>query len=975
MGHELGASRPFETVAIDLIGLDASAYNGHRYVFHGIDLYTKLHFVYTILKRDKPTLLDVLRRLDRSIKREFNATVTFLIADDERGYGITDDSARAYCYQEGIKFQIRAPHVKEQNGSAERSGKSLIDRSRSMRVASNLPLALGPEIYMCAAYLLNRTPTKALGWKTPFEMAYGKKPSLAHLKLYGCRAYALRQQIARGDKLSPRSLIGYLVGYDASNVYRIWLPRARSRAHQGKVVRVRDVTFKETMFYQPNRNDEESILQGSDLEEFIQTWRMPTLHDPEDTSEDETVRSEQLTAQPASTEQLRPQLTQASLDKDTEPTMFPTPAPTSPSHTTVQRSQSIQSLTRSSHDATQNQQEVETTANYVNPSRKRRRDTPADTNKAQNRELIDGNLRSSHILSEGSTRPKKPTRKSSSFFISAYWSSFVAGSAKAPKTQFHHTALPPEPRFYKDVMKLPYPHKDGFIRAMQQEIEIIKRKDTFKKITWSNFDAQNNEVLPLLWVFKYKLDSEGHLTKYKARICVRGDLQTTAEDTYAATLAMRIFRALMAIAAYFNMEIRQYDAVNAFTNAQLTTPVYCHLPEGFTDSDHLWKLNRALYGLKTSPLLWYKELTKTLTELGLYEVKDAPCLWKNDKLLVFFYVDDIVVLSPPAHTAALDDFERRLLHKYEIRSLGDLEVFCGTKVHRDRDNGAIWLSQASYIDKIAHKYLSSKAFSRPPSTPLPLEELLPSGEPKNDANTHRYAQLVGSIGYIAGATRPDVAKAHSKLAEFLINPSRHHINAAYQTIAYLQNTRDLSLHYNASISTDASYISDQCETDFYGATDASYADHKATRKSSQGYIFFLFGGPIDWKATLQRCVTKSTTEAELIAASSAGTELIWWWRVYHDIGFNPDNEQLLYCDNQQTIRLLKAATPRLKTSLRHVDIHHHWLRQESQANNINISYTQTNCQPADGLTKLLPRQKHEHWVSLLRFKAFPTLEQ
>jgi hypothetical protein len=41
----------------------------------------------------------------------------------------------------------------------------------------------------------------------------------------------------------------------------------------------------------------------------------------------------------------------------------------------------------------------------------------------------------------------------------------------------------------------------------------------------------------------------------------------TTEDTYAATLAIRIFRALMAIAAYFNIEVRQYDAVNAFTNA------------------------------------------------------------------------------------------------------------------------------------------------------------------------------------------------------------------------------------------------------------------------------------------------------------------------------------------------------------------------------------------------------------------------
>jgi hypothetical protein len=174
-------------VAIDLIRLEATAYNGHQYVFHGIDLYTKLHFVFTIAKRDKATLLEILRRLDRSIKREFNTTVTFLIADDERGYGITDDSARGYCQQEGIKFQIRAPYVKEQNGSAERSGKSLIDRSRSMRVASNLPLALSPEIYMCAAYILNRTPTKTLSWKTPFEMAYGKKPSLAHLKIYGCR--------------------------------------------------------------------------------------------------------------------------------------------------------------------------------------------------------------------------------------------------------------------------------------------------------------------------------------------------------------------------------------------------------------------------------------------------------------------------------------------------------------------------------------------------------------------------------------------------------------------------------------------------------------------------------------------------------------------------------------------------------------------------------------------------------------------
>lgn len=238
-------------------------------------------------------------------------------------------------------------------------------------------------------------------------------------------------------------------------------------------------------------------------------------------------------------------------------------------------------------------------------------------------------------------------------------------------------------------MRLPSPHKEGFTRAMQCEIDTIKRKGTYKKRAWKDFNPEDHEVLPLIWVFKYKLDNDGYLSKYKARICVRGDLQTTAEETYTATLAIRIFRALMAIAAYFNMEIRHYDAVNAFTNARLANPIYCHPPHGFSDPDYLWELHRALYGLKTSPLLWYEELTKTLRNLNLQEVKDAPCLWKNDKLLVFFYVDDIVVLARPGHIDSLNQFERNLLRQYEIRSLGDLSTFCRIQIHRNRQNGII----------------------------------------------------------------------------------------------------------------------------------------------------------------------------------------------------------------------------------------------------------------------------------------------
>lgn len=72
----------------------------------------------------------------------------------------------------------------------------------------------------------------------------------------------------------------------------------------------------------------------------------------------------------------------------------------------------------------------------------------------------------------------------------------------------------------------------------------------------------NIKVLPLKWVFTYKSDDQGFLFKYKARICVQGDLQPhTEEDLYAATGAYRTFRTYMAIVAAFDLDCDQMDAV------------------------------------------------------------------------------------------------------------------------------------------------------------------------------------------------------------------------------------------------------------------------------------------------------------------------------------------------------------------------------------------------------------------------------
>ena len=94
-------------------------------------------------------------------------------------------------------------------------------------------------------------------------------------------------------------------------------------------------------------------------------------------------------------------------------------------------------------------------------------------------------------------------------------------------------------------------------------------------------------------------------------------------------------------------------------------------------------------------------------------------------------------------------------------------------------------------------------------------------------------------------------------------------------------------------------------------SDAAFSDNSTTRKSTEGSLFKLFGGPIDWKSTKQKTVIKSSTEAELLALSHACTESIWWQRFFVNIGLDLDEEHKVLCDNQQTIRLLRKTGPQL----------------------------------------------------------------
>ena len=191
------------------------------------------------------------------------------------------------------------------------------------------------------------------------------------------------------------------------------------------------------------------------------------------------------------------------------------------------------------------------------------------------------------------------------------------------------------------------------------------------------------------------------------------------------------------------------------------------------------------------------------------------------------------------------------------------------------------------------------------------DELLPFEGTATNHDITVYLRKLGSLLYTAVVTRPDIAFATSRLAHFTTNPGPEHQRAADRVLLYLDRTSTFALQLGGA-------------DDLRIASDASYADNTHDRKSSQGFAIKLFGGLIAWRANKQDTVTTSTTEAELLALSQAAKEGMYINRMLKELGIKLDTAYLtIECDNQQTIRLVTEDIARLKTGLRHVDVHNH----------------------------------------------------
>lgn len=274
---------------------------------------------------------------------------------------------------------------------------------------------------------------------------------------------------------------------------------------------------------------------------------------------------------------------------------------------------------------------------------------------------------------------------------------------------------------------------------------------------------------------------------------------------------------------------------------------------------------------------------------------------------------------------------------------------------RNRSDCKLWLVQDAYINKLASRF-DLNDLSRTRLSPITDDSYFqPHDGQASKPQIHEYLQKVGSLLYTTIITRPDLAKIANRLAEHSKNPGPQHLAAVDRTLRYLFHTRFYALQYSAEATHEEAFIM---------ASDAAFADLSG-RRSSQGYLCKLFGAAVDWRASKQATVTTSTTEAEFLALSEAGKSIFWWRRLFQQILFDPGHPLSIGCDNAQTLDLLTKPDSRFRTKLRHVDIHHHWLRQEVQKDSIRVHWLPTAQMPADGLTKLLPTQRRSDFLHML----------
>ena len=523
------------------------------------------------------------------------------------------------------------------------------------------------------------------------------------------------------------------------------------------------------------------------------------------------------------------------------------------------------------------------------------------------------------------------------------------------------------PRTYTAAMKSL--QADHWAQACNEEYQSLLANGT-----WTLVDPPPGAlIIRNKWVFAVKTTDvtlqPGEvptIRRFKARLVARGDSQTKGinfDETYAPVVRFISLRIILHLASVHNWEIDQGDFVSAFLNGTLRDyTIYMAQPEGYDDSTgRVCLMRKSIYGLKQSARAWWEDLNHTLSAINLRQTTADQALWIRQLHFLLSHVDDVLIVG---NRTEVDSTKDHLNCHYKFKDLGPVSKYIGMVITRDRPNRRLCIDQAPYVHDILDEFQMSNC--SPVSIPMdPKDKWDPSdgalsGDVLSPAETKVYQRAIGRLMYLMVGTRPDIAYAVTKLAQFSARPSLHHWSGIIRILRYLRSHDSVRLTLGKC--TLPVHPSTPVPTSLVGYFDASLMDCASSRKSTGAYVFFLNGSLISWCSKRQGLVALSSTEAEFIAGTEAARELMWILGFLDSIGI-PEKSPILFGDNKGALALARHHVYRPRT--KHIHVRERYITHMVESGQCLIEYVSTRDMIADALTKPLPREPLERHARLM----------
>ncbi|GFT35402.1 retrovirus-related Pol polyprotein from transposon TNT 1-94 [Trichonephila clavipes] len=208
------SKRPLELLHMDLCGpMPTESQGGNKYFLSIIDDYSRKVTVFPI--RNKSDVFHTFIRFQKRAERFLSKKVIAVRTDG--GLEFCNKDMDNFLTELGIKHEVTNSYTPEMNGVAERFNLTALDGIKTLLKSSEVPHKFWGEALLCFTYAWNRICHKD-GNKTPFEKYSGRKPSVLHLKTFGCLAYAVETINVRFDEnkrgINFRQKVNSNLGYN-----------------------------------------------------------------------------------------------------------------------------------------------------------------------------------------------------------------------------------------------------------------------------------------------------------------------------------------------------------------------------------------------------------------------------------------------------------------------------------------------------------------------------------------------------------------------------------------------------------------------------------------------------------------------------------------------------------------------------------------------------------------------------------------